>query len=77
MKEQFPGLYMVMGETAEVVAARYKVSRSVQDEYAVAVRSAPRAHSVKDGSATRSRRWRCDGLFWMARQVSAYGKKIM
>jgi acetyl-CoA acetyltransferase family protein len=29
-----PAMYMVMGDTAEVVAKRYKVSREVQDEYA-------------------------------------------
>jgi len=33
--ERMPGLYMVMGETAEVVAKRYKVSRLAQDEYAL------------------------------------------
>jgi acetyl-CoA acyltransferase len=33
--EKFPGVYMVMGETAEVVAKRYKVSRQAQDEYAL------------------------------------------
>jgi acetyl-CoA acyltransferase len=33
--ERMPGLYMVMGETAEVVAKRYKVSRQSQDEYAL------------------------------------------
>ena len=33
--ERLPGLYMVMGVTAEVVAKRYKVSREVQDEYAL------------------------------------------
>jgi acetyl-CoA acetyltransferase family protein len=33
--EQMPGVYMVMGETAEVVAKRYKISRQVQDEYAL------------------------------------------
>jgi acetyl-CoA acyltransferase len=32
VKEQHPGLYMVMGETAEVVAKRYNVSRLAQDE---------------------------------------------
>jgi acetyl-CoA C-acetyltransferase len=32
VKEQYPGLYMVMGETAEVVAKRYDVSRDAQDE---------------------------------------------
>src|SRR5271154_6941155 len=30
-----PGLYMVMGDTAEVVAKRYKVSREAQDEYSL------------------------------------------
>src|ERR1700682_4471202 len=30
-----PGVYMVMGETAEVVAKRYKISRQAQDEYAL------------------------------------------
>jgi len=30
-----PGIYMVMGETAEVVAKRYKVSREAQDEYSL------------------------------------------
>jgi acetyl-CoA acyltransferase len=33
--EKMPGLYMVMGNTAEVVAKRYKVSRESQDEYAL------------------------------------------
>ena len=35
VKEQYPGLYMVMGETAEVVAKRYNVSRDAQDEYSL------------------------------------------
>ena len=30
-----PGIYMVMGDTAEVVAKRYKVSRESQDEYSL------------------------------------------
>jgi len=30
-----PGVYMVMGDTAEVVAKRYKVSREAQDEYSL------------------------------------------
>jgi acetyl-CoA acyltransferase len=30
-----PGIYMVMGNTAEVVAKRYKVSRESQDEYSL------------------------------------------
>ena len=35
VKDQHPGLYMVMGETAEVVAKRYQVSREAQDEYSL------------------------------------------
>jgi len=35
VKEHCPGIYMVMGDTAEVVAKRYKVSRQAQDEYAL------------------------------------------
>jgi acetyl-CoA acyltransferase len=35
VKEQHPGLYMVMGETAEVVAKRYHVTRQAQDEYSL------------------------------------------
>src|SRR2546426_12194581 len=31
VKEHYPGLYMVMGDTAEVVAKRYHVSRQAQD----------------------------------------------
>ncbi|MGH7310515.1 MAG: thiolase family protein [Candidatus Rokuibacteriota bacterium] len=35
VKEHHPGLYMVMGDTAEVVAKRYGISRHAQDEYAL------------------------------------------
>jgi acetyl-CoA acyltransferase len=35
VKEHLPGIYMVMGDTAEVVAKRYKVSREAQDRYAL------------------------------------------
>lgn len=35
VKEQYPGIYMVMGDTAEVVAKRYKISREAQDEYSL------------------------------------------
>ena len=35
VQEHKPGVYMVMGETAEVVAKRYQVSRDAQDQYAV------------------------------------------
>jgi acetyl-CoA acyltransferase len=33
--EQLPELYMVMGNTAEVVAKRYKIGRQAQDEYSL------------------------------------------
>jgi len=35
VKEHLPGIYMVMGDTAEVVAKRYKISREKQDEYSL------------------------------------------
>lgn len=35
VKQHHPGLYMVMGETAEVVAKRYGVTRDTQDQIAV------------------------------------------
>jgi acetyl-CoA acetyltransferase family protein len=35
LAEHKPGLYMVMGDTAEVVAKRYNVSRLAQDEYSL------------------------------------------
>ena len=35
VQEHKPGIYMVMGDTAEVVAKRYKVSRQAQDEYSL------------------------------------------
>lgn len=35
LQKRLPGLYMVMGDTAEIVAKRYKVSQEVQDEYAL------------------------------------------
>jgi acetyl-CoA acetyltransferase family protein len=35
LKERLPGIYMVMGETAEVVAKRYGISRLAQDEYSL------------------------------------------
>jgi len=35
LQKRLPGLYMVMGDTAEIVAKRYKVSRALQDEYAL------------------------------------------
>jgi len=35
LKQKYPGVYMAMGETAEVVAKRYKISRQAQDEYSL------------------------------------------
>jgi acetyl-CoA acyltransferase len=35
LQQTMPGIYMVMGDTAEVVAKRYNVSRQVQDEYSL------------------------------------------
>ncbi len=35
VQEHCPGLYMVMGETAEVVAKRYGITRLAQDEYSL------------------------------------------
>jgi acetyl-CoA acetyltransferase family protein len=35
VREQMPGIYMVMGDTAEVVAKRYGISREAQDEYSL------------------------------------------
>jgi acetyl-CoA acetyltransferase family protein len=35
VQEHKPGIYMVMGDTAEIVAKRYNVGREVQDQYAL------------------------------------------
>src|SRR5262249_8329482 len=35
LANELPGIYMVMGDTAEVVAKRYNVSRKLQDEYSL------------------------------------------
>jgi acetyl-CoA acetyltransferase family protein len=45
-----PGIYMVMGDTAEVVAKRYKISRELQDEYSLS-------------SQQRTARAQCEGFF--------------
>jgi acetyl-CoA acetyltransferase family protein len=50
VKEHHPGVYMAMGETAEVVAKRYKVSRRAQDELSL-------------GSQQRIARAQQDGFF--------------
>lgn len=46
--EEKPEIYMAMGNTAEVVARRYNVTRDVQDEYAVQSQ-ARYAQAVEDG----------------------------
>jgi acetyl-CoA acetyltransferase family protein len=50
VKEHQPGIYMVMGNTAEVVAKRYKISREEQDKFALA-------------SQQRTARAQAEGLF--------------
>ncbi len=35
VQEHIPGLYLTMGETAEIVAKRYAISREAQDEYSL------------------------------------------
>ena len=50
MKDRYPGLYMVMGETAEIVARRYGITRDAQDEYALV-------------SQQRTARAQADGFF--------------
>ncbi len=50
LQQRLPGLYMVMGVTAEVVAKRYNIGRQAQDEYAV-------------GSQQRTARAQQDGFF--------------
>lgn len=46
--EKYPGYYMVMGETAEVVAKRYGISRDEQDLYALASQQRT-ARAQRDG----------------------------
>ncbi|WP_028620646.1 thiolase family protein [Pseudomonas sp. Ant30-3] len=50
LKEQVPGIYFPMGQTAEIVARRYNVSRQEQDAYALQ-------------SQQRTARAQADGLF--------------
>jgi acetyl-CoA acetyltransferase len=35
LEEHFPGVYLSMGQTAEIVAKRYKIGRQSQDEYSL------------------------------------------
>jgi acetyl-CoA acyltransferase len=50
VKDRYPGVYMVMGETAEVVAKKYNISRDAQDQYAL-------------GSQQRTARAQTEGRF--------------
>ena len=57
VKEQHPGLYMVMGETAEVVAKRYNISRLAQDEI---LARQPAARGARAAGRVLRRRDRAD-----------------
>jgi len=48
VQEQHPGVYMKMGETAEVVAKRYRISRDAQDAYALTSQQRT-AHAQQEG----------------------------
>lgn len=48
IEEHYPGAYMVMGDTAEVVAKRYKIRREDQDSYACESQSRT-AHAERQG----------------------------
>ena len=48
VKEKKPGIYMVMGDTAEVVAKRYHITRQMQDEYSL-VSQQRTARAQQDG----------------------------
>jgi acetyl-CoA acetyltransferase family protein len=48
VQDRIPGLYMAMGDTAEVVAKRYNVTREAQDEYAL-VSQQRTAHAQQSG----------------------------
>jgi acetyl-CoA acetyltransferase family protein len=48
VEQHKPGIYMVMGDTAEVVAKRYKISREAQDEYGLLSQQRT-AHAQREG----------------------------
>ena len=54
-----PGVYMVMGDTAEVVAKRYKISREAQDEYSLSSQQRDRARTGQRLLRRRARADRC------------------
>jgi acetyl-CoA acetyltransferase family protein len=49
VKDCYPGVYMVMGETAEIVAKRYDVTREQQDDYALSSQQRT-ARAQRDGT---------------------------
>lgn len=60
--EEKPAIYMAMGNTAEVVARRYNVSREVQDEYALQSQqryaSAQEAGKISEEIVPMTVKWR-------------------
>src|SRR5262249_37454236 len=48
LQERLPAIYMAMGDTAEVVAKRYNVTREAQDEYSL-VSQQRTARAQQDG----------------------------
>ena len=74
--EHIPSLYMAMGETAEVVAKRYNISRDAQDEYAL-VSQQRTARGQQDGFfAVSSRRCRCGAPFSTRRPARSPARKM-
>ena len=51
LKQKYPGIYMAMGETAEVVAKRYQIGRQAQDEYSL-ISQRRTARAQQDGFFT-------------------------
>jgi acetyl-CoA C-acetyltransferase/acetyl-CoA acyltransferase len=47
VQEHIPGLYLTMGETAEIVAKRYGISREAQDEYSLTSQQRTAAAQVR------------------------------
>ncbi len=58
VKEHLPGIYMTMGDTAEVVAKRYKVTRQAQDEYSLSSQQRTARAQQEGRPARRSARSR-------------------
>jgi acetyl-CoA acyltransferase len=58
LKEQVPGIYFPMGQTAEIVARRYSVSREEQDLYALQSQQRTAQAQAPGCSTMKSCRWR-------------------